>query len=100
METDVFGNPIRDQELLRRIQQARGSQRQHNPHAELHDPIEDNPRVRQIVREVERRAERESPIQGMGRCHDVWGRMEQILKNEYGLVWYSPVKMNPDVLFD
>jgi len=100
METDVFGNPIRDQELLRRIQQARGSQRQHNPHAELHDPIEDNPRVRQIVREVERRAERESSIQGMGRCHDVWGRMEQILKTEYGLVWYSPVQMNPDVLFD
>ena len=52
METDVFGKPIRDQELLRRIQQARGSQRQHDPHAELHDPVEDHPRVRQIVREV------------------------------------------------
>ena len=82
------------------LSRPRGSQRGRNPHAELHDPIEDNPRVRQIVREVERRAERESSVQGMGRCHDVWGRMEQILKTEYGLVWYSPVQMNPDILFD
>jgi hypothetical protein len=100
METDVFGKPIRDQELLRRIQQARGSQRQHNPHAELHDPIEDNPRVRQIVREVERRAEKESMVSGMGRCHDVWGRMERILKSEHGIVWYPPSRMNTNLIYD
>lgn len=100
METDVFGTPIRDQELLRRIRQARGSQRQHDPQAELRDPIEDNPRVRQIVREVERRAEKESTISGMGRCHDVWGRMERILKTEHGLVWFPPSRMNTDIIFD
>jgi hypothetical protein len=100
METDVFGKPIRDQELLRRINQARGSQRQHDPHAELHDPIEDNPRIRPIIREVERRAEKESPIQGMGRCHDVWGRMRDILKNEHGLVWYPPSRMNTGLIYD
>lgn len=100
METDVFGKPIRDQELLRRIRQARGSQRQHDPHAELHDPIEDNPRVRQIIREVERRAEKESMVAGMGRCHDVWGRMERILKSEHGIVWYPPSRMNTDLIYD
>jgi hypothetical protein len=100
METDVFGKPIRDWELLRRIQQARGSQRQHDPHAELHDPIEDNPRVHQIVREVERRAEKESTIQGMGRCHEVWGRMQRILKSEHGIVWYPPSRMNTDLIYD
>jgi len=100
METDTYGRPIRDQELLRRIQQARGSQRVIDPRAELHDPIEDNPRIRPIIREVECRAEKESPIQGMGRCHDVWGRMREILKNEHGITWYPPSRMNTDIFFD
>ena len=100
METDAFGNPIRDPELLRRIERAKSSQRLHNPEAELHDPIEDNPRIRPIVREVQRRAEKESPIRGMGRCHDVWGRMRDILKTEHGIVWYPPSRMNTDLLYD
>lgn len=100
METDPFGEPIRDAELIRRIRQARGSQRRHNPHAELHDPIEDNPRLRRLVRDVERRAEKESTIAGMGRCHDVWGRMEDILRTEHGIVWYPPSRMNTDVIYD
>jgi hypothetical protein len=59
METDACGHPIRDPELLRRIEKAKSSQR-------LHDPIEDNPRIRPIVREVQRRAEKESPIVAWG----------------------------------
>lgn len=100
METDVFGKPIRDQELLRRIQQERRSRRRINTRAELHDPIEDTPLIRPIVREVERRTERESTIQGMGRCHDVWARMEQILASEHGIVWYPPCRMNTDLIYD
>ncbi|MCX6966119.1 MAG: hypothetical protein NTW41_12340 [Verrucomicrobia bacterium] len=100
MKTDVFGNPIRDQELLRRIEKAKLTQRARNPHAELHDPIEDIPRIRPIVREVERRAERESMVAGMGRCHDVWSRMEHILKSEHGIVWYPPNQMNTDLIYD
>jgi hypothetical protein len=38
METDASGNPIRDPELLRRIEKAKSSQRLRDPHAELHDP--------------------------------------------------------------
>ncbi len=56
---------MRDPELLRRIEKAKSSQRLRDPQAELHDPIEDNPRVRAIIREVERRAEKDSLIQGM-----------------------------------
>ena len=100
METDACGNRIHDPELLRRIEKAKSSQRLCDRHAELHDPIEDNPRVRAIIREVERRAEKESPIQGMGRCHDVWGRMRDILKNEHGIVWYQPSRMNTHLLYD
>jgi hypothetical protein len=52
------------------------------------------------MREVERRAEKESAIQGMGLCHDVWGRMRDILKNEHGIVWYPPSRINTDLLYD
>jgi hypothetical protein len=100
MKNDVFGIPIRDKELIRRVKLARRLQRQHDPYAELYDPIEDNPRVCQIVREVERRAKKESMVLGMGRCHDVWGRMQRILKTEHGIVWYPPSRMNTDLIYD
>lgn len=100
METDVFGKPILEQELLRRIEKVKLTQRLNDPHAELRDPIEDNPRGRQIVCEVECRAEKESMIAGMGPCHDVWGQMERILKSEHGIVWFPPSRMNTDLIYD
>ena len=100
METNAYGKPIGDRELLRRIKKARTYQCLNDPQGALHDPIEDAPEIKPIMREVERRAEKESPIVGMGRCHDVWGRMRQILKTEHGIVWYSPSQINPHILFD
>jgi hypothetical protein len=100
METNAYGKPIRDRELLRRIEKARAEQCLNDPQGALHDPIEDAPDIMPIVRQVERRAEKESPIQGMGRCHDVWGRMRDILKNEHGIVWYPPSRINTDLLYD
>ena len=86
--------------MLRRIEKAKSSQHLRDPVAELHNPIKDNPRVRAIIREVERRAEKESPNQVMGRCNDFWGRMRDILKNEHGIIWYPPSRMNTDLLYD
>jgi len=100
MQTNAYGKPIRDRELLRRIKKARTYQCLNNPQGALHDPIEDALEIKPILREIERRAEKESPIVGMGRCHDVWGRMRQILKTEHGIVWYSPSQMNTHILFD
>jgi hypothetical protein len=100
MQTNAYGKPIRDRELLRRIKKARTYQCLNDPQGALHDPIEDAPEIKLILRVVERRAEKESPIVGMGRCHDVWGRMRQILKTEHGIVWYSPSQMNTHILFD
>ena len=100
METNAYGKPIGDRELLRRIKKAHTYQCLNDPQGALHDPIEDAPEIKPIMREVERRAEKESPIVGMGRCHDVWGRMRQILKTEHGIVWYSPSQINPHILFD
>jgi hypothetical protein len=100
METNAYGKPIRDRELLRRIKKARTYQCLNDPQGALHDPIEDALEIKPILREIERRAEKESPIVGMGRCHDGWGRMRQILKTEHGIVWYSPSQMNTHILFD
>ena len=100
METNAYGKPIRDRELLRRIKKARTYQCLNDPQGALHDPIEDALEIKPILREIERRAEKESPIVGMGRCHDVWGRMRQILKTEHGIVWYPPSQMNTGILFD
>lgn len=44
-----------------------------------------NPRVRPIVRAVWRRAEKESMVLGMGRCHDVPARMVSVLKPRHGI---------------
>ena len=64
MHTNAYGKPIRDPELLRRIEKAQAEQCLKDPEGALHDPIEDAPHIRPIVRQVERRAEKESPIQG------------------------------------
>jgi hypothetical protein len=100
MQTNAYGKRIRDSELLRRIKKARTTQCLNDPLGEFHDPIEDDPDIKPIMRAVERRAEKESPIVGMGRCHDVWSRMRQILKTEHGIVWYPPSQMNTHILFD
>jgi len=100
METNAYGKPIRDAELLRRIKKARAYQCLHDPQGALHDPIEDAPDIKLTMRQVERQAEKESSIQGMGRCHDVWGHMRRMLKTEHGIVWYSPSQMNTHILFD
>ncbi len=100
MQTNAYGKPIRDAELLRRIKKARAYQSLNDPLGQIHDPIEDAPDIKLIMRQVEHQAEKESSIQGMGRCHDVWGHMRRILKTEHGIVWYSPSQMNTGILFD
>jgi hypothetical protein len=97
---NAYGKKIRDSELLHRIEKARTYQCLNDPMGELYDPIEDDPDIKLIMRAVERQAEKESPIVGMGRCHDVWGRMRRILKTEHGIVWYPPSDMNTGILFD
>jgi hypothetical protein len=100
MQTNAYGKPIRDSELLHRIEKARAYQCLNDPLGELYDPIEDDPDIKPIMRAVERQAEKESPIVGMGRCHDVWGRMRRILKTEHNIVWYPPSDINTHIFFD
>jgi hypothetical protein len=49
METNAYGKPIRDRELLRRIKKARTYQCLNDPQGSLHDPIEDDPDIKPIL---------------------------------------------------
>ena len=36
----------------------------------------------------------------IGSCHRIWAIQKQILKEKYGITWYTPAELNPDVKFD
>jgi len=91
-----------DLELERRRELARLTNKQKHPKLSLlYDPISDDPTYAWAIKEAGLRAEEEvgRPYE-MGSCHLVWRRKKQILKDEFGIDWYSPREMNPRVIFD
>ena len=36
----------------------------------------------------------------LGCCHTLWALQKRILKEKYGITWYTPSELNPDVKFD
>ena len=36
----------------------------------------------------------------IGSCHRLWAIQKQILKEKYGITWYTPAELNPEILFD
>lgn len=66
----------------------------------LHDPIEDDPRYAQVIKEAEVRATAFAGKPGMGRCHIIWSHMQQSLREEQSIVWFTPSEMNPRICFD
>ena len=36
----------------------------------------------------------------LGCCHDIWGMKKRILKEKYGITWYTPSDIYPDIYFD
>ncbi len=91
-----------DPELERRRELARRTNKQKHPRISLlYDPINDDPTFAWAIKEAGDRALEEvgRPFV-MGSCHLVWRRKKQILKEEFGIDWYSPREMNPRVIFD
>ena len=82
----------------------------------FHDPLEDDPALAAIIKQVESEAEvlaveefeeflRESGLPsgltpGMGRCHHIWGIMQKLLRERHGIDWLTPAEMNPWVNID
>ncbi len=93
---------VTDPELRKRIEAA--EKRQRRPGLTfplLHDPIEDEEPTAQIIKQVRERADSEVDRKfRRGRCHGIWRKMRDILKDEHGIIWFSPAEMNPKVVFD
>jgi hypothetical protein len=75
---------------------------QAKPHRDglLHDPLENDPKTQQLVRNAASKAARIVTYRGLGRCHAVWAEQARILWKQHRIRWYSPAKMNPFVCID
>lgn len=36
----------------------------------------------------------------LGSCHEIWHRQKTILKERYGIIWYSPSEVHPNTIYD
>ena len=36
----------------------------------------------------------------LGCCHRLWDMQKTILKEKYGITWYSPAELNPEIKYD
>ena len=36
----------------------------------------------------------------IGSCHRLWALQKHILKEKYGITWYTPAELNPEIKFD
>ena len=66
------------------------------------DPIEEDPRFKEILALVDATVEREFKDEPRvaGFCHIFWATKKCILKEKYDLDWKTPAEMNPDAIFD
>ena len=65
------------------------------------DPIEQTDEYKAIQAELEEKiVAKIGENFGMGYCHLYWAAKKEILKDDYGMEWKSPSRLNPDVRFD
>jgi hypothetical protein len=36
----------------------------------------------------------------LGSCHRLWTIQKTILKEKYGITWYTPAELNPEIIYD
>ena len=64
-----------------------------------HDPVEMTEEYLAVIDEVDEKIEKNRQLRGFGSCHHVWSLKTDYLA-EKGIVWKSPVVLNPRVRFD
>ena len=64
-----------------------------------HDPVEMTEEYLAVIDEVDEKIEKNREYRGFGSCHHVWSLKTDYLA-EKGIVWKSPVVLNPRVRFD
>ncbi len=68
---------------------------------EIRDPIENDPKYKEIFTRVEMEVEQElGNYRPMGYCHMFWSMKKQILKEKYGIDWKTPAELNPTTEYD
>lgn len=69
----------------------------------LHDPIEDDPRLQAVFEEVEEILAFDFGLDemedGPNFCLFLWNEKARLLREEFGIEWFSPAQMNPFVRF-
>lgn len=68
----------------------------------LHDPIQEDPALRSMFENVEEMVDDElkDEERRLGFCYLYWHTKKRILKEEFGIEWFTPGEMNPHVFFD
>lgn len=67
----------------------------------LVDPIEAEPALQAAFEAARKAAEAEvGPPQGLGHCHRLWAAQQRVLRERYGITWYTPAEMNPNSCID
>jgi len=58
--------------------------------------------MREILAQADALAEAELKDQRgiFGFCHLFWGKKQEILQKRFGVTWFSPDEMNPNICFD
>ena len=36
----------------------------------------------------------------LGSCHTLWALQKRILKEKYGITWYTPAELHPEIKYD
>ena len=68
---------------------------------EKRDPIENDPKYKEIIRQVDEEVKAELGDPGLiGYCHLAWSLKKKILLERYGISWKSPADLNPTTEFD
>lgn len=64
-------------------------------------------KIKKIERKLERKINKKLKENGeykfkdeLGFCHSYWDVKKEILKNEFGIVWFSPTEEIPGVFYD
>ena len=64
-----------------------------------HDPIEKSEKYLSVIDEIDEKVSKNRTVYGPGACHEMWSLKARFLA-EKGVVWRSPVILNPTVRFD
>ncbi len=70
----------------------------------LYDPIQDDPALKdafEFAGAEARHLAKAGGLEGkLGTCHFMWDVQRRVLREKYGITWFSPKQMNPGVRYD